>query len=114
VDSDKKLLVSICRLHQLGIKTIVVSLGKDGAVGSDGQSLLKATPPPVQVVNTIGSGDALLAGLIFALVKGLPFNEALKFAVATGTANTLVDGPGYIDIKTLHEIFGEVKVQRLL
>jgi 1-phosphofructokinase family hexose kinase len=114
VDSDKKLLVSICRLHQLGIKTIVVSFGKDGAVGSDGQSLLKATPPPVQVVNTIGSGDALLAGLIFALVKGLPFNEALKFAVATGTANTLVDGPGYIDIKTLHEIFGEVKVQRLL
>lgn len=114
VDSDKKLLVPICRLHQLGIKTIVVSLGKDGAVGSDGQNLLKATPPPVQVVNTIGSGDALLAGLIFALVKGLPFNEALKFAIATGTANTLVDGPGYIDIKTLHEIFGEVKVQRLL
>jgi len=112
VDSDEKLFAAIRRLHQIGIKTVVVSLGKDGAIGSDRESLLKATPPPVQVVNTVGSGDALLAGLIFALVKGLPFDEALKFAVATGTANTLVDGPGYIDTKTVNEIFGEVKVQK--
>jgi len=113
VHSDEKLFAAILRLHRLGIKTVVVSLGKDGAIGSDGKGLLKATPPLVQVVNTVGSGDALLAGLIFALVKGFRFDEALKFAVATGTANTLVDGPGYIDTKMVNEIFGEVKVQKL-
>lgn len=113
VNSNEKLRSAIFKVHELGIEIVVVSLGKEGAVGSDGKNLWKAKPPPVKVVNTIGSGDALLGGLIFALLKEMPFEEALKFAVATGTANTLVDGPCYIDLLDLHEIWSETSVQKL-
>lgn len=104
---------AVTKVHELGVDIVVVSLGKEGAIGSDGTNLWKATPLPVKVVNTIGSGDALLGGLIFALLKEMPFEEALKFAVATGTANTLVDGPCYIDLRDLHEIWSETSVRRL-
>lgn len=113
LDSDEKLQSAIFKIHELGVEIIVVSLGKEGAIGSDGKDLWKAKPPKVKVVNTIGSGDALLGGLVFALLKEMPFEEAIKFAVATGTANALVDGPGYIDLKDLHEIWSLVSVQKL-
>ncbi len=112
IDSDEKLRSAIFKVHQLGVDIIVVSLGKEGAIGSDGTNLWKAKTPPVKVVNTIGSGDALLGGLIFALLREMPFEEALKFAVATGTANTLVDGPCYIDLRDLHEIWSATSVRK--
>ncbi|MEZ8221662.1 tagatose 6-phosphate kinase [Candidatus Fervidibacteria bacterium JGI MDM2 JNZ-1-D12] len=112
LNSDEKLRSAIFKVHELGVDIVVVSLGKEGAVGSDGTGVWKATPPSVRVVNTIGSGDALLGGLIFALLKEMPFEEALKFAVATGTANTLVDGPCYIDLRDLHEIWSATSVRK--
>lgn len=114
MENEGKLINGVRKLLGFDIRKVAVSLGKDGAVGSDGREFWKAIPPPVQTVNTIGSGDALLGGLIFALVKDMPFEEALRFAVATGTANTLVDGPGYVDIKSVKEIAGKVTVQKLL
>lgn len=111
LDSDEKLRSAILQTHKLGLDLVVVSLGKEGAIGSDGVNLWKAKPPPVKVVNTIGSGDALLGGLIFALLKEMPLDEALKFAVATGTANTLVDGPCYVDPQDIHEILSATSVR---
>ncbi len=113
LDCDEKLRSAVSKVHELGVDIVVVSLGKEGALGSDRKNLWKATPPPVKVVNTIGSGDALLGGLIFALLKNMPFDEAVKFAVAVGTANTLVDGPGYIDLRDLNEIWSETSVRKL-
>ncbi|MCS7264566.1 MAG: 1-phosphofructokinase [Armatimonadetes bacterium] len=111
--SEEKLRSAILKVHQLGVDIVVVSLGKEGAIGSDGTNFWKATTLPVKVVNTVGSGDALLGGLIFALLKEMSFEEALKFAVATGTANTLVDGPCYIDLRDLHEIWSLASVRKL-
>jgi 1-phosphofructokinase len=41
---------------------LLVSLGSDGALWSDGQRTLHATGPAIIPVNTAGAGDALLAG----------------------------------------------------
>jgi 1-phosphofructokinase len=47
--------------HERGIE-LLVSLGKDGALWSNGQRTLHATGPTIIPVNTAGAGDALLAG----------------------------------------------------
>lgn len=113
LSTDDAITDAIQQLHQQGIPFVVVSLGKDGAIGSNGTECWKAVPPAVEVVNTIGSGDALLGGLLFALISALPFSEAMRFAVATGTANTLVDGPGYVDVATVQAIAQRVQLLRL-
>ena len=42
--------------------------------------------PQGQVVNTVGSGDSTVAGMVAGLASGLSIQDAFKQAVASGTA----------------------------
>ena len=50
-----------------GVRVILVSLGGDGAVLVDRSGALHGTAPVPRVINTVGAGDALLAGYLHAL-----------------------------------------------
>jgi len=45
--------------------------------------------PPVKVreVNSVASGDALVAGMVYALLKKMPFEDGLRWGCAAGAAN---------------------------
>ena len=45
---------------------LLVSLGRDGALHTDGRTVLRGWGPPLEPVNTAGAGDALLAGWLGA------------------------------------------------
>jgi ribokinase len=53
------------------------------ALDRDG-SLFTAQPPQVEAVDATGAGDAFRAGLMAALLRGLPLDEALRWGVAAG------------------------------
>ena len=53
-------------LVRRGVGTVLVSLGGDGAVLADREGILYGWAPVDQVVNTVGAGDALLAGYLMA------------------------------------------------
>ena len=53
-------------------------------------------PPRVKPVNTIGSGDAMLAGMAVALSRGKSMPEAIRFGAACGAANALTAEPGHV------------------
>jgi ribokinase len=72
-----------------GPEAVVVTLGGDGAL------LCRRDGPPlhqvgfrVQVVDTLGAGDAFSAGLAVSLVEGRPWEEALRRAAACGAIAT--------------------------
>lgn len=67
---------------------LLVSLGPDGAVWTDGRRALHASGPVVVPVNTAGAGDALLAGWFHA-PPGTDPTQRLATAVAWGTAACL-------------------------
>jgi len=73
---------------------VVVSRGAAGALATDGRAAWEVRAPRVEVRSAVGSGDCLLAGLAFALSRGLPLPEALRYGVAAGSANTLQTGAG--------------------
>lgn len=75
------------KLHRAGVARAVVTLGASGTVGFDGKALWHATSAPVEVRNSVGSGDCFLAGLAVAAARDEPFNTALRRAVACGAAN---------------------------
>ena len=49
-----------------GVETILISLGADGAILFDAEGALHADTPPFTPRSTVGAGDALLAGYLFA------------------------------------------------
>ena len=82
-------------LCQHGIECVLASLGPDGMVAVTKDRAWKAKTPPVKVINTVGAGDATLAGFLTAVTTnpvegdaefGVGFNVSLgvKTAVQYG------------------------------
>ena len=88
-------LIALARIHVLGARQVAISLGKTGAVYSDGTGTWWAKPPSIKERNPIGAGDAMLAGMVWALQKNLPGNEVLKWGVASGAAAASLDGTAF-------------------
>jgi fructokinase len=66
------------------IKTMVVTLGGEGAILSMNGKLYKHPGYTVQVADTVGSGDAFLAAFLSKLMDNAPAGEMLDYACATG------------------------------
>ena len=64
--------------HDLGVKNVVVKLGKEGAYFSEkgGQSGFSPAFPVRKKVDTVGAGDGFAAGVISALAEGEILEEA--------------------------------------
>jgi ribokinase len=72
------------RLRSLGPKTVVITLGSEGALLVSGEETKHVPAFPVQVVDTTAAGDAFVAGLAVALLRDSPLMEAVRFASAAG------------------------------
>ena len=75
------------------IANAVVTMGGEGAIFiSDGQ-LTKQQELSIGVEDTVGSGDAFLAGLLSKLIEGVSNKEALEFANLLGAFIATKRGP---------------------
>lgn len=84
---------------------VVVSMGPQGAllVTRDGFEHIPA--PPAQKRSTVGAGDSMVAGMVWALGQGKSFSDMARTGVACGTAATMNPGT---------ELFQRDDVERLL
>ena len=73
-------------------KYIVVSLGARGAFLASDEGIFYQNTPSVKVKSTIGAGDSMVAGLVYAIEQGLSSNEILKWGVVCGVATTMTGG----------------------
>jgi fructokinase len=72
----------------------LLTRGAQGASLHRGDAVWRAAPPPVQVIDTVGAGDASMAGLLFSLLEHPDRGDAchLRYAVAAGAAACLAAG----------------------
>lgn len=71
---------------------VVTSLGANGAILVTKEKTYKANAPKVEVKSTIGAGDSMVAGIVFALSNGESLERSLQYGVACGTAATMNTG----------------------
>ncbi|MGH8911402.1 MAG: PfkB family carbohydrate kinase, partial [Acidimicrobiia bacterium] len=72
---------------------VVVTLGAAGAKAyRSGHLVAEAQPPPVEVVDTVGAGDAFCGALVTALLSGGSIASALKWACSAGALATTRPG----------------------
>lgn len=67
---------------------VLVTRGAGEATLIDGEKVVEARPPRVEVVDTVGAGDASIGGLLFSLMTApeREWSEHLRFALAAGAA----------------------------
>ncbi len=92
---------------------VVLSLGAEGAVASDGQQTLHVRPPQLTIKSAVGSGDCMLAGITYGLTHQFPFADTIKYGVAAGTANALTIGAGVFSYDDFERVLAGVTVTAL-
>ncbi|MEH7116250.1 sugar kinase [Neobacillus vireti] len=66
----------------LGAKLVIMTLGKEGAIVSNGIETMRLDTLATEVVDTTGAGDAFWSGFYTAVVKGYTIKEAVRLGFA--------------------------------
>lgn len=101
------------KLHQRGIPYVVISLGEKGSLMIAREGVYKAQIPKLEVCNTVGSGDSMLAGLAIGLKRGWQPMEMLRYASAVASANALRKETGFYIKKDLEDILLKVQITKV-
>lgn len=94
ITNKKQLITYMYELQALGAQHVLVSLGKDGAyLLSKDHYLYKGFAPLGKLISSVGSGDAMVAGFISAMINDHDNAEtALQTAIAAGSASAFSQG----------------------
>lgn len=76
------------RLLRLGIKNVVIKLGKDGCLFKSNGKRIMSPAFPVNAVDTTGAGDNFAAGFIAAVLDGMEPEDCCSFANAVAAVST--------------------------
>ena len=76
-----------------GIRLVVVSLGSRGALFVTREEAFHAMAPQVKVMNKVGAGDSLIAGVVLGLYRKMPLKEAAKLGIAASSSAVMREAP---------------------
>lgn len=85
-DSFGKEKELIQALVALGPKRVVVTDGRNGSYGFDGEKYYRLGILPVEVVSRTGAGDATSTGVLAAIIKGKTMGEVMLWGMLNSTS----------------------------
>lgn len=108
---DKEDMLAGCReIIDRGAKTVLLSLGKDGAVMTDGAHHYYCKSINVAVNSTVGAGDGMVAAAAMMMEQGAPLPDILRAGVAAGTATVTTFGQISFTQEKYREILSNLRV----
>lgn len=113
LNSKSEILSAAGILLDKGVKNIIVSLGAEGAIFTDGLNSYFCKSASVAVNSTVGAGDSMVASACVQIEKGADSKEILRCAVAAGTASIITPGTNLFYKDKYEEIYKRLKVEKL-
>ncbi|HAF25768.1 MAG TPA: 1-phosphofructokinase [Lachnospiraceae bacterium] len=96
-----------------GVSRVVVSMGKKGILSITKTRVIKAVPPVIKTVNTVGSGDCVVAACVLAHLQDLSDERMMQLAAGISAANATTFESGVIPKDTMDSIIAGVQVVSL-
>ncbi|MCX6344554.1 MAG: 1-phosphofructokinase [Armatimonadetes bacterium] len=109
----EEIVASAKSLKQFGVKIMVVTMGKSGAVVTDGVQAWMAVSPEIKFASAVGSGDSFMAAFIHSMAAGQTMPDALTMATAAGAANAATYGAGFCSKESIMDLCASVSIQKL-
>ena len=101
------------RIEDMGVGYVFISLGFDGMIAINENDCLLCSAPSVRAVDTVGSGDAVVAGLTVGYKRQFSFTEMCRMAMACGSSNAMHFGPGNITRDEVWQLMEEVRIKAI-
>lgn len=99
--------------NEFSVGAVLISGGAAGAVVcADGQ-LWSGRGPELTAASTLGCGDSMAAGVMWALSKGQDWGQALRLGIAAGAANALTPGAGWMSMGDIQAQWGRIQANKL-
>jgi len=112
--TDKEEMLSACyELLDRGANKVLLSLGRKGAVITDGTQSYYCRSLNVAVNSTVGAGDGMVAAAAIQLEQGAPLAEILRAGVAAGTATVMTSGQTSFTKEKYNEVLSGLQVSRI-
>lgn len=104
--ADKRLLKN---LADLGPKMVIITDGKEGSFGFDGEKFYHMGIFPAQLLEMTGAGDAYATGVLAGLFYGKSLPEAMRWGAANGASVVEQIGPqeGLLTYEKMQEVLKE-------
>ena len=96
----------------LGAENVLLSLGREGAILTDGTNSYFCKSANVAVNSTVGAGDSMVAAAALMTECGATKSEILRNAVAAGTASITTPGTNLFYRDKFEEIYGKIYVEK--
>ncbi len=106
--NDQDVLGLLANWYRHGVICGVVTDGPNPALVQVREKRFRAIPPALRVVNPIGSGDSLLAGLVDAWLAGTDSEPMIRHAMGCAAANAVVWDAGAVEPEQVERLASEV------
>jgi 1-phosphofructokinase len=100
-------------MGQYNIHSVVISMGKEGAIFVEGAETIWAVPPAVEVKSTVGAGDAMVAGIVAGKIQGFTLAECARLATAFSVTAISHIGSGLPSIAAVQSARERVTIRDL-
>ena len=88
-----------------GAEIVVVSLGPQGAVLVTKDAYEYVPAPNVAKKSTVGAGDSMVGGMVWALSQNKSLKEVIRWGVACGSAATMNEGTQLFKLEDAKRLF---------
>lgn len=112
-NNRQELIDAAVRVHDEGVKIVVISLGADGSLMVCDEGIFQAKVPRIEAVNTVGCGDSMIAGFAIGLEKNLPMEETMRRASAISAAAALREETGFFVMEDMERILPQIEIIKL-
>ncbi|MBO5737696.1 MAG: hexose kinase [Clostridia bacterium] len=113
IESKEDMLDGCYELLNRGAKMVLLSLGRKGAVITDGVHNYYCRSINVAVNSTVGAGDAMVAAAAMGLEQGANLQEILRTGVAAGTATVMTVGQMSFTEEKYKEVLSTLEVKEI-
>lgn len=112
---DEDFATAPVELRSLGARDAVMTTSEGcwATMADQPDVTLHVRAPELDPITTVGSGDALVAGLVSARYIGLGGEEALRYAVACGAESTQHFGAGTLDRTAVDALVDRVEIDSI-
>lgn len=100
-------------ISAMGPASVIISLGKEGAVLVDEGKAWLAASPEIAAANPIGAGDSMVAGVVWGLSQGDSMQDALCKGIACGAATASQKGTSVGSLEQVTKLLAEVQLRKI-
>jgi len=113
IADERQLQSAMLELNNRGAEWVLISDGPRPAWASSREQIFRLTPPRVEPVNPIGSGDCLAAGIAWAIAEGSDALTAIRRGVGAAAYNVGQLLPARLERDTVFRLAAEVACERI-